>query len=1412
MLSQVRKLSLDRTLVLTLVNDSTVSGSDQDMLKKVDRSWCAQSNVRILLSNETYNQDTERSLAIVTRFEGLGDGSFYRPINAVDLRVLPIELNCLFHMLMEDRNCKEASTASGIRNKVDVDAWLIRQLTLLCKSDFPIEVRHTASKCLGEIDPEVYQSILFNDYHVISPVRPIRMGHSFSKELCLRAVYVLLSLIYQDDSYCAIIALETASCLLRNIEYSDCVDSFDDHSLHLVQHLMRAAKQQRPSLLPIQNAKLHVMAIESGCAFSDRLCWDNCLWLSGIRQDVPFEKWICTCTTAFLVNCYRSKGDSEIFTLCEQACSLDSNFASAFFPAIIVGLLTDSVHDQSLGSSVFHDTWLCEPNGQRDMLSVCFALALHAFIQQDLTSKNYDCRLTELLLDVLDLLRRQTQYRFAMSTAHTCNQGPTEPDGHSSKRISKGTPSSSVSTLDKHDTWHGVPYGVVLSLDGLVVSRACILVGRYVSALFYAEMYGDSRFLGSTSCWDVFHTEYSKTTFGSGNISGFECSFRQMNQCNATSDKHITGEDFYRCIYESFQNLGEIAGSRAALSLACDVNGENISIFNHASKSDQDYCLRSLQSLDLLATSDKRLMKNHLAVLDCVDSLGMHSTLQKYIAGILMDKRIVWSEADLRQIKEKWFETCLYNLLWFENDPNLYKHDFLSGDRPSAMFEVSQDSNIGFFQAITLTTKDILNFDSSESSSLLFDARESLHDFIRFEFAPDTNLRILFDFFDRVRTLNLLEKLVNSKTATAATLDIEHNKRLGGDEDDLPFNILEQSSSLFASQQITSLLQEILLHRIYIESKSTKTDGDSRLKSHLINHLWNVCRENAAFGRYSYAESALQRLKGLVESSSSQFTGSPLHFMIHLQQANMLESKGEIFDAVLMVKRLLRTQEDNSHTSTLALALTTCGEWIHKHKMEPADIALETYLKPGADLALSEHERAQSSLSALQASAAVLAQSDVAYKLLEVITKRVHSPEWQKQSANYGERENELKECKLLVREAATRLEGLKRKGNTKTKDYSEAEAEFRELRLYEISLARELENNRVDRDKVMTSLAKYRTIVMQSIGVALSLNSANLATCAFKYIYRFLHTWFTVADSDLPDLSLLETIEDSVAKIPSYHFVPVYSQLLSRLSGAASTKDSSDQNMLHRLLERVCVDHPYHCIIQLVAASNGRSVGAGVGGRHASTYLENLDESKVEAALRILKAVRDADSTSLGDLIDSYTAISNAYIFLALADTTSFHGVRTKNIPYSQISKLSNQRLDLCMGTGRRKRDRRPCIFTRLPPVRPGCDYIDTDGEIIGSEWIDGFESVFHITDGGLHRPKIVNCLGSKGGCIRELVKGEDEIRQDAVMQEVFGLLNRLMASRINKNEDTLPNLTRQYLKVWTYGVVPLSPASGVS
>ena len=73
-----------------------------------------------------------------------------------------------------------------------------------------------------------------------------------------------------------------------------------------------------------------------------------------------------------------------------------------------------------------------------------------------------------------------------------------------------------------------------------------------------------------------------------------------------------------------------------------------------------------------------------------------------------------------------------------------------------------------------------------------------------------------------------------------------------------------------------------------------------------------------------------------------------------------------------------------------------------------------------------------------------------------------------------------------------------------------------------------------------------------------------------------------------------------------------------------------------------------------------------------------------------------------------------------------------------------------------------------------------------------------------GMNKPKLVKVVDSFGRHLKQLVKGgSDDMRQDAVMQQVFGLLNSLLADA--------PATAMRALSIRTYKIVPFSPAAGL-
>lgn len=73
----------------------------------------------------------------------------------------------------------------------------------------------------------------------------------------------------------------------------------------------------------------------------------------------------------------------------------------------------------------------------------------------------------------------------------------------------------------------------------------------------------------------------------------------------------------------------------------------------------------------------------------------------------------------------------------------------------------------------------------------------------------------------------------------------------------------------------------------------------------------------------------------------------------------------------------------------------------------------------------------------------------------------------------------------------------------------------------------------------------------------------------------------------------------------------------------------------------------------------------------------------------------------------------------------------------------------------------------------------------------------------GGVTAPKKMTVLCSDGKEYAQLLKGKDDLRQDAIMQQVFTILNEMLRHNMETK--------KRNINIKTYKVVPLSQRSGI-
>mmetsp|Transcript_4049 Transcript_4049/g.11433 ORF Transcript_4049/g.11433 Transcript_4049/m.11433 type:complete len:1027 (+) Transcript_4049:606-3686(+) len=277
--------------------------------------------------------------------------------------------------------------------------------------------------------------------------------------------------------------------------------------------------------------------------------------------------------------------------------------------------------------------------------------------------------------------------------------------------------------------------------------------------------------------------------------------------------------------------------------------------------------------------------------------------------------------------------------------------------------------------------------------------------------------------------------------------------------------------------------------------------------------------------------------------------------------------------------------------------------------------------------------------------------------------------------------------------------------------------------------------------------------------------------------VFRLCNLWFK-----LEDAAVTQKLQEVFTQAPSYKFVTLVYQMASRMSSSRSgpRHDSGFHRLLQSMMRTLAVDHPYHTLYQIFALKNGNRAGRQLS---QQVVEHQVDEDKVAAAQALVDSLRK--DPAVCEIVAQMETLLEAYIALANVPAAKKADVRAPDSMYMP-RELRTRFKDLHL---------MPLISFSVP-LRPDKQYVGTFPHI---------ESVSeHISFvGGINMPKLIKVYDSNRAEHRELVKSKDDLRQDAVMQQLFALVNELLlqdeASR-----------TRQ-LSIATYKVVPFTPDSGL-
>ncbi|KAH6694050.1 ataxia telangiectasia mutated [Plectosphaerella plurivora] len=264
----------------------------------------------------------------------------------------------------------------------------------------------------------------------------------------------------------------------------------------------------------------------------------------------------------------------------------------------------------------------------------------------------------------------------------------------------------------------------------------------------------------------------------------------------------------------------------------------------------------------------------------------------------------------------------------------------------------------------------------------------------------------------------------------------------------------------------------------------------------------------------------------------------------------------------------------------------------------------------------------------------------------------------------------------------------------------------------------------------------------------------------------RFTALWLERAD----DESTNDAVRKYLDAVPTRKFAMLMNQLSSRLQ---DRQGNSFQALLMGLVRSICIDHPYHGMYHIWSS--------------AKVKLNNQDDVAMRRQKAAERLSKDFErNEKVGELWHSIDRSSGYYHRLAGEKNDKFKAgqkfaLKDSTAAYQLIHALAKYKIP--PPTMQIELDAN-CDYSRVPIVAR-------------------LEPQMTIAS-GVSAPKIITVVGTDGKKYRQLVKGgNDDLRQDAIMEQVFAAVSALLA----RNRET----QRRNLGIRTYKVLPLTAISGL-
>ncbi|KAM4628418.1 serine-protein kinase ATM [Polymixia lowei] len=560
-----------------------------------------------------------------------------------------------------------------------------------------------------------------------------------------------------------------------------------------------------------------------------------------------------------------------------------------------------------------------------------------------------------------------------------------------------------------------------------------------------------------------------------------------------------------------------------------------------------------------------------------------------------------------------------------------------------------------------------------------------------------------------------------------------------------------QQHSQLLSDSDFALVEPILALRSVAQHTLMSRVGDPNstkfLSSVLTDHLLELCQLARNAGNTQLAERAVFQMK---QHSVGAFRVSFHASSWQLEEAQVFWAKGEQGLALGLLRQMIHTLEEQVDINPALVPVYTeclrlCGNWLAETCLESPGLILDKYLERAVEV-IEGQEGVQDSRLQSQRTRAFLSLARFSDAQYQSIDKYMNSSEFENKQALLEKAKQEvdlMRECKVSSNRYTIKVQ--------------------RELQLDEKALS----NLHADRRRFLCKAVE------------------NYIQCLEQgeehdtWVFRLASLWLENADfKDVNDM-----MRGGVRRIPSYKFLPLMYQLAARMGtkmAAGVAEDVGFYDVLNDLICRSSLEHPHHTLFIILALVNAnKDDNFSTSRLSKSAPHQPIDLERSDVARKIITGIRNKKC----EMIRGIERLCDAYITLAYMDA-SRHKNEKKAIPIPADQPIMQIKdLDDVI------------IPTMEIKVDPSGSYDDV-------VTLRSFKPYYHLA-GGVNLPKIIDCVGSDGRSRKQLVKGQDDLRQDAVMQQVFSMCSMLL----QRNTET----RKRKLNIRRYKVVPFSQRSGV-